>query len=132
MKTKPYDHYKPVADLPDEISHKKRKPRTMAVVDDGNCTGCQVCVPFCPVDCIEVTPKEEHTFSSPIPPVRVRYNEYIGCSICARVCTKLTWDAIHMLPLQDFQAAFPEVEIFDKFIPATVLSGSSDTAVIEI
>jgi len=37
-----------------------------------------------------------------------------------------------MLPLQDFQAAFPEVEIFDKFIPATVLSGSSDAAVIEI
>jgi hypothetical protein len=37
-----------------------------------------------------------------------------------------------MLPLRDFQAAFPEVEIFDKFGPETVLNGSSDTAVIEI
>ena len=104
----------------------------MISIRENRCDFCGACVTVCPVDCIEVTPKEEHTFSSPIPPVRVRYNECIGCSICARVCTKLTWDAIHMLPLQDFQAAFPEVEIFDKFIPSTVLSGSSDEDVIEI
>jgi len=132
MKTRPYDHYKPVAGIPDEISHKKRKPKSMAVVDSGNCTGCQVCIPFCPVDCIESTPVEEHSFSAPIPPVRVRYNECIGCAICARVCTKLTWDAIHMFSLADFQAIYPDVEITDQFLPGTVNTGDGDSLVIEI
>ena len=27
----------------------------MAVVDEDSCTGCQVCIPFCPVDCIHFT-----------------------------------------------------------------------------
>ena len=51
-----YDHYKSVPDLTEKIGYKKRKPRLMAVVDEDSCTGCQVCVPFCPVDCIETVP----------------------------------------------------------------------------
>ena len=87
----------------------------MAIVDEDNCTGCQVCVPFCPVDCIESVPHEKYNIA--IPPVQVRYNECIGCSICARVCTKLTWDAIRMVPLDEFEERFPEVEITNTFAP---------------
>ena len=59
-KAKPYEHYRSIAEFPDEIVHKKRKPKVMAIVDEDNCTGCQVCVPFCPVDCIESVPHEKY------------------------------------------------------------------------
>ena len=96
MASKPKDHLKVVSELPDKINEKKTKPRLMAIVDEDNCTGCSACVPFCPVDCIEPVPIAKHVYP-PIPPVQIRFNECIGCQICARVCTKLTWDAIRMV-----------------------------------
>lgn len=110
---KKYDHYKSVPSLPNEIGSKKRKPKSIAVVDSGNCTGCQVCIPFCPVDCIEVD--NFTNGNSPINPVVIRYDECIGCSICAKVCTKLTWDAIHMLPISEFEDKFPDIVISNVF-----------------
>ena len=95
------NHYKTIPELTEKIGHKKRKPRLMAVVDEDSCTGCQVCVPFCPVYCIETVPKEK--YGIPIPPVQIRFDECIGCQICAKVCTKLTWDAIRMLPIEEFE-----------------------------
>ena len=76
-----YDHYKSVPDPASNVNFKKKKPKLIAVVDEDNCTGCQVCVPFCPVDCIEPVPKEKYDI--PIPPVQVRHDECIGCQICA-------------------------------------------------
>ena len=73
---KAYDHLKSVPELPDKINVKKTRPRQIAWVDEDNCTGCQACVPFCPVDCIEPVPIDKHTFP-PIPPVHVRDNECI-------------------------------------------------------
>ena len=95
------DHLKSVPELPDKINSKKKRPRSLAVVDEDNCTGCKVCVPFCPVDCIEPVPNEKYDI--PIPPVQVRYDECIGCQICAKVCTKLTWDAIRMIKTEEFE-----------------------------
>ena len=94
MKT--YDHLSPVPELPDKIATKKVRPKQTAWVDEDNCTGCEACIPFCPVDCIEPVSIEKHVYP-PIPPVQIRFNECIGCQICARVCTKLTWDAIRMV-----------------------------------
>jgi electron transport complex protein RnfB len=104
MAKKPYDHYKLVPEADGKKGEKKKKPKLMAVVDEDNCTGCQVCVPFCPVDCIETVPYEKYNI--PLPPVQIRFNECIGCQICARVCTKLTWDAIRMMPTEEFEAIY--------------------------
>ena len=72
-----YDHYKTVPEPTQKINYKKRKPKLIAVVDEDNCTGCQVCIPFCPVDCIETVPKDKYNI--PIPPVQIRFDECIGC-----------------------------------------------------
>ena len=110
------DFYKTIPQLPDKITAKKKKPKLIAWVDEDSCTGCQVCVPFCPVDCIEPAPKDKHKIA--IPPVQIRYDECIGCQICARVCTKLTWDAIRMLPTEDIEKKF-NLQISETFVPSS-------------
>ena len=99
-----YKHLKGIPELPDPPNEKKKRPKEMAVVDEDNCTGCLACVPFCPVDCIESVPKEKYDI--PIPPVQVRFNECIGCKVCARVCTKMTWDAIRMINIDTFEELY--------------------------
>ena len=115
MSTSPYDHYKAIPNPPTKINEKKKKPKLVAVVDEDNCTGCQACVPFCPVDCIEPVPKEKYNI--PIPPVQIRFNECIGCSVCARVCTNMTWDAIDMVPTPEFENKY-QIELTDAKVPA--------------
>jgi Pyruvate/2-oxoacid:ferredoxin oxidoreductase delta subunit len=109
-----YDHYKSIPNLPAKITEKKKKPKMVAVVDEDNCTGCLACVPFCPVDCITPVPKEKYNIL--IAPVQIKFNECIGCQICARVCTKLTWDAIEMLPTAQFEEKY-KIELTDAKIP---------------
>ena len=96
---------KSIPELAPNVKSKRNKPRLMAVVDEDNCTGCQVCVPFCPVDCIEPVPEDKYNDVS-IPPVQVRWNECIGCLICAKVCDKLTWNAIRMIPTKIFEERY--------------------------
>lgn len=100
MQTK--DIYSDLPDYPDKIGQKKKRPKTVALVFEGNCTGCEVCVPFCPVDCIQPQPHEAYP-DRPIPPVQIRFDECIGCQICVKACSKLTWDAIRMVPSDDVE-----------------------------
>ena len=111
----PVDIYADIPKVPDRYAKKKKKPKEIALVSPGNCTGCEICVPFCPVDCIEVSPAAESP-DRPIPPVRIRYNECIGCTICVRVCTKLAWDAIAMVPAEEIESMVG-IKITEKFIP---------------
>ena len=87
------DHLKSVPELPASVKGKKTRPKKTAWVDEDNCTGCQACVPFCPVDCIEPVALEKHVFP-PIPPVQIRFNECIGCQICAKVSGQVGGDVI--------------------------------------
>ena len=105
MASKPKDHLQIVSELSDEVKVKKSKPRLMAVVDEDNCTGCSACVPFCPVDCIEPVAIDKHVYP-PIPPVQIRFNECIGCQICAKACDRLTWNAIRMIPTDVFEEKY--------------------------
>lgn len=89
--------------IPEKTGRKVRRPEAVAFVYEANCTGCEVCVPFCPVACIEVSPPGTYPPDRVIPPVRIRYDECIGCEICARVCTKLAWDAIGMIPTEEIE-----------------------------
>ena len=110
-----YDHYKEIPRLPTKITEKKKRPKMVAVVDEDNCTGCLACVPFCPVDCIATVPQEKYD-TNIIPPVQIKFNQCIGCQICARVCNKLTWDAIEMLGTDDFENKY-HVSITDEKSP---------------
>jgi len=77
------------------------RPRLVAVVKE-SCAGCDVCVDFCPVDCIDDAPPGECP-EEMTPPIRIREEECIGCQVCAKVCEELTWNAIEMMPIDEFQ-----------------------------
>ncbi len=73
------------------------KPRLVAVIGD-ECTGCQSCVEYCLVDCIEPAPPKSAAVVAPI--VEVREDECIGCFVCAKICEELTVNAIHLVPAE--------------------------------
>lgn len=98
--------------VPAKFSKKAKKPKEMAVIREANCTGCQACVDFCPVNCIDEGVRT--SANVPIPPVRIRWDECIGCKICARVCEKLAWTAIDMVPIEQFEQEFG-VKVSDKY-----------------
>ena len=76
----------------------------MIRIIENKCDFCGTCVAVCPVDCIETVSKDKYDI--PIPPVQVRFNECIGCQVCATVCTKLTWDAIRMMGTDTFEKTY--------------------------
>ena len=88
-----------ISEIPEKHTRKKKRPQEIAYVVEPNCTGCGVCIPFCPVDCIELESAKGWP-NRTIPPVRIRYDECIGCEICVRVCEKLAWDATVMRPTE--------------------------------
>ena len=84
-------------------SDKKARPRLIAVVSP-SCTGCEVCVDFCPVDCIDDLPRTE-PIQETIPPIMIREEECIGCQVCAKVCEELDQNAIEMVPVDEGKRA---------------------------
>ena len=79
-----------------EVSKKpprKKAPPKLAVINQNGCTGCEVCIVFCPVDCIEIVPGVDHTLLQQV--VEVDLDRCIGCALCAKNCP---WDTIDMIP----------------------------------
>ena len=54
--------------------------------------------------CLTDNPKEKYDI--PVPPVQVRFDECIGCQLCAKACTALTWDAIRMIKTDEFEETY--------------------------
>lgn len=77
---------------------KKKIAKELAWVEQDGCTGCGVCIDFCPVEnCIVPVPGEH--FHSVNPLVEVVADLCIGCKICVRECP---WETIEMIPNPEF------------------------------
>ncbi len=75
---------------------KIKLPKTLAVINQSGCTGCEACIQFCPVDCIEVVPGPKFLDLGKL--VEVDLDRCIGCKLCAKHCP---WDTIEMIPSAD-------------------------------
>ena len=70
----------------------KKRPRELAVINQSGCTGCEVCVEFCPVDCILTVPGPEFDQHKKL--VEIDLDICIGCKLCVKYCP---WDTIEMI-----------------------------------
>lgn len=75
-----------------------RRPKQLAVVNQGSCTGCMVCVDFCPVDCIETVPGPDPDNPTVHKMVEIDLGRCIGCTLCSKYCP---WETIEMLSFDD-------------------------------
>jgi len=85
---------------------RKKQPLKLAVINQNGCTGCEACIVFCPVDCIEIVPGAQHTQLQQV--VEVDNDRCIGCALCAKHCP---WDTIEMHSYEDGIARQPEVTL---------------------
>jgi len=76
-----------------EPNPRKKAPKTVAVINTDGCTGCEVCIDFCPVDCIDILPGPMHRTLSKV--CIINEDVCIGCSLCAKYCP---WETIDMTP----------------------------------
>jgi Pyruvate/2-oxoacid:ferredoxin oxidoreductase delta subunit len=70
-----------------------------------SCTGCNTCVDYCLVDCIEPAPAARG--ERPAAVVSIREDECIGCAICAKVCDTLDRHAIRLVPARNPLPTYP-------------------------
>ena len=80
---------------------KKKKSPLIAVIHSEGCTGCEVCIEFCPVECIYKAPGPENLDGSQINVngiCVVDEEVCIGCKLCAKYCP---WDVIDMLKREE-------------------------------
>lgn len=91
----------------------KRVPKSIAVINADQCTGCEACREVCPVNCIELIvrdPRIKGTHAW----CEIDLERCIGCRLCIRLPRKkknayelkvCPWDAIEMVPLEFLPAA---------------------------
>ncbi|MBI4970783.1 MAG: 4Fe-4S dicluster domain-containing protein [Candidatus Omnitrophica bacterium] len=74
---------------------RKKAPKIVAVINQNGCTGCEACIQFCPVDCIEIVPGPDFPDFQKL--VEVDQSRCIGCQLCSKNCP---WDTIPMIPIE--------------------------------
>ncbi len=62
---------------PLDNAHGAEGPRLLAVIDEGWCIGCTLCIKACPVDCIVGAPRQMHTVIADL---------CTGCELCVPPC----------------------------------------------
>ena len=102
---------------------RARKPRQLAVIQQYGCTGCEVCIVVCPVDCIEIVPGVEYN-PTYMKLVEVDYDRCIGCSLCAQVCP---WDTIGMYGYDEGLQVAP-AQTMRSVVPNQVAAASAPPA----
>ncbi len=89
------------------MAHKPRKkiPKTIAIINADNCTGCQSCIEVCPVDCIELLSVENGIGVKGTQEwCQIDIERCISCENCIHVPVRGTihdlkvcpWDAIEL------------------------------------
>ena len=86
---------------------RKKEPRILAVINQSGCTGCEACIVFCPVDCIEIVPNVGIAQFQQV--VEVDVERCIGCALCAKNCP---WDTIPMLDYAEGLKKVPELTLY--------------------
>ena len=82
----------PITAKPVAAPARKKRPRELAVVNQEGCTGCEVCLEFCPVDCIYVVAGPEYDVHKKL--VEIDLDVCIGCKLCVKYCP---WETIDMI-----------------------------------
>lgn len=80
---------------PTTAAGRKKKPKELAVINQEGCTGCEVCIEFCPVDCIFVVAGPEYDTHKKL--VEIDLDVCIGCKLCVKYCP---WETIDMIPTE--------------------------------
>ncbi len=75
----------------------KKRSKNIAIVRRDDCTGCEACIVFCPVDCIDLMQSRENPAEKY---VLIDKETCIGCVLCARYCP---WDSIDMIAREPFE-----------------------------
>ena len=76
----------------------KKPPKLLAVVHQGGCTGCEVCIAGCPVDSIELVPGPDSSNPAFRQTVEIDIARCIGCQNCSQDCP---WETITMYQHND-------------------------------
>jgi Na+-translocating ferredoxin:NAD+ oxidoreductase subunit B len=85
----------------------KKLPKSIAVINADNCTGCEACCEVCPVDCIHLIETHQRVKGSHAW-CEIDMERCIGCKLCIRLPRRKTnayelkvcpWDAIEMVPI---------------------------------
>ena len=80
---------------------RKKRPRELAVINQEGCTGCEVCLEVCPVDCMYVVAGPEYDVHKKL--VEIDLDVCIGCKLCVKYCP---WETIEMIAAdQSFEVA---------------------------
>ena len=71
---------------------RKKRPRELAVINQEGCTGCEVCLEVCPVDCMYVVSGPDYDVHKKL--VEIDLDVCIGCKLCTKYCP---WETIEMI-----------------------------------